>query len=127
MGNTNSPLQQKYNKTFTKDEINDVSKFDRTELSNYYSSLKSSPTYLEIIDKGINLVNEKDNVTLKINDLNNVMLHDKNLNVNYNLTSSYEYPLKKYCVNTNNEKKYCSCDLSIIDLTMDITELKSKL
>ncbi len=45
----------------------------------------------------------------------------------FDLTTNYRYPLRKYCVKTNGGREYCSCDVSILDLTMDIEELKPKL
>ena len=122
----NSPISQKYTKTFNKEDLNDKSKFNRDELSAELYVPKGGSN-IQVIDKGIEIVKEKANMTLKINNPNDIILHDKNLDVNYNLTHTYQYPLDKYCVTIDNKKKYCSCDLSIIDLSMDITELKSKL
>ena len=127
MGNSNNTIlqQQKYNREFNKDDINDKSKFDLQELYSQLHVTKGGSDQFTMIDKGVQVIKNSDNATLKINGLNNVVITENG--TKFDFTTSYQYPLRKYCVKIDGVKEYCSCDTSIIDLSMDITRLKSKL
>lgn len=65
MGNYNEGFQQKYNREFTKDDLNDKSKFDLKEFHNSMRGFKGGAEDFDVIDKSVQVVSNNDNATLK--------------------------------------------------------------
>jgi hypothetical protein len=126
MGNTPSEsFHQKYDREFNKEQLNDKTQFDYREVRGEFGGFKQGSDQFDLIDKGIEVVNTTNNSSLKIHDPHHITVTRDG--TKFDLVTRYENPKTKYCVKTNGEREYCSCDLSILDLSMDIFELKSKL
>ena len=125
MGNNSSSSlpQTKYNRDFTSKDIQDPTQFDRTEIYNCFPHYKSNiDESLSILDQAIKIIHQKKNMTLRLRSLSDVSIRDDN--TIFDINTSYSYPLQKYCVTVDKTKKYCSCDLSIIDLVMTVATLE---
>jgi len=128
MGVTNSVLlQEKYNREFNREDINNKNVFDSQELESELRVSKGGSEQFEIIDKGIKIVNEKDNMSLKINGSSHITLKDNTNNMTYDLLTRDSYPnKKKYCVKVDGQE-YCTCDLSVINLVMNMQNMELRL
>ena len=128
MGVTNSVLlQEKYNREFNREDINNKNVFDRQELESELRVSKGGSEQFEIIDKGIKIINEKDNMSLMINGASHITLKDNTNNMTYDLLTRESYPnKKKYCVKVD-EQEYCTCDCSVINLVMDMQNMELRL
>ena len=82
MGVTNSVLlQEKYNREFNREDINNKNVFDSQELESELRVSKGGSEQFEIIDKGIKIVNEKDNMSLKINGSSHITLKQNSIQI----------------------------------------------